>query len=206
MSKEKYLKQGYDFLEEKQYEKALIEFEQAIKYGSATAFNNIAFMHSRGLGGLKKDDIKAFDCYKKGAELGCMLCHCQMGYLFEKGIGTKQNHKEAYNWYKKTHELTCCIEAKYNLAECYLLGKGVQQDIDKANNMFKELHVQLKEQKDPDLLDYMHAKTLLGSMYARGYGIKKDFDKGIEILKKESSKGDFDNAATAELKDLFNQT
>ena len=30
--------------------------------------------------------------------------------------------------------------------------------------------------------------------------------KEIEILKKETNKGDFDNAATAELKDLFNQT
>ena len=93
-----------------------------------------------GIGGNANDGIA---CYKNLYKEGYPSCAYSLAKIYHYGKGSvTKNLAEAAKWYKKAsdegfghHE-----EAKYELALMYLEGKGVQQDQNKAIELFKELY------------------------------------------------------------------
>jgi hypothetical protein len=55
----------------------------------------------------------------------------ELAKRYAKGVGTSQNREMAVYWYVEAAELGH-TEALYKLSMCYLKGKGVAVDIDKA--------------------------------------------------------------------------
>ena len=64
------------------------------------------------------------------------MAACNLGYLYETGVGVEQNWKEAAAWYEKSAEQSY-PRAQYNLAWCYENGKGVEQNIEKALELYR---------------------------------------------------------------------
>ena len=50
--------------------------------------------------GVEKDEIKAFEYYKKSAEKGSLNAQFQLGYFYSKGIGTEIDKVKAFELYK----------------------------------------------------------------------------------------------------------
>ncbi|EXX71852.1 uncharacterized protein OCT59_028772 [Rhizophagus irregularis] len=53
---------------------------------------------------LKKDEVKAFECYKKSADQGFLDAQVELGYCYDKGIGTEVNKTKAFESYKMAAE------------------------------------------------------------------------------------------------------
>ena len=135
---------------------------------NAEAQNVLAFCYIYGLGGLKQNLAIAVELFLKAAKSGNAEAQFCLGYLFENGVGTAQNEKEAFKWYKKSaeqgfadaqnnlgnlyyknntkeaiklYELAAdqgCVQAHNNLGNCYLKGLGVIQNKTIAQNYYKE--------------------------------------------------------------------
>ena len=54
--------------------------------------------------GVKKDEIRAFDYYKKSAEKGYVIAQNTLGYLYQNGQGTEKDLVKAIYWYNKASE------------------------------------------------------------------------------------------------------
>ena len=71
--------------------------------------------------------------YTKAAEQGLSGAQNALGKLY-----TKLNDDEkAVEWFKKAAYLGDSF-GKYNLGACYMVGKGVPQDLDKAKELFTD--------------------------------------------------------------------
>lgn len=80
---------------------------------------------------------KAFELYKKACDVGNLNACTELGFLFEKGIGCRQDHFKAAALFKKSCDggdfLAC-----YNLAINYQSGLGVVQDYSEAHALYKK--------------------------------------------------------------------
>ena len=77
-----------------------------------------------GKNGKTVDYAKAFDLYKKAAELDYLDAQFTLGLMCAQGRGTSQNYSDAYRWYKKAAEQGHSA-AQCNLGNLYFNGKGV---------------------------------------------------------------------------------
>ncbi|CAH0475731.1 unnamed protein product [Peronospora belbahrii] len=78
--------------------------------------------------GTRKNEKKAFELYKKCAEIGIPPAYMNVCNMYTHGIGTKKNEAEALKWLIKAAEAGD-PSAKNRLGEYYWHGKGgVQKD------------------------------------------------------------------------------
>lgn len=77
--------------------------------------------------GIEKDLSKAFELYKKAAELGHVNAQTKLGYCYNYGEGVAQDYNEAVRWYREAAEQGYSA-AQSNLALCYKEGNGVPID------------------------------------------------------------------------------
>ncbi len=52
------------------------------------------------IGGVEKDEIKAFDCYKKLVEKDDVNVQFQLGCCYNEGIGIEVNKEKAFELYR----------------------------------------------------------------------------------------------------------
>lgn len=99
--------------------------------------------------------------------------------------GLEQDSKKAFEWYRKGTKLNDpkCI---YGLAACYQFGDGVEQDKDKAYQLFVKaydslLH-EIEEIKDNPKVQ-VFSKFCLGAYYYFGFGdVKKDYKIAYQLI------------------------
>ena len=85
-----------------------------------------------GLGTLVAQDYKAqFDREKARADKGYAEAQNNVGYLYDAGLGVRQDRQEAVKWYRLAANQGF-DQAQLNLAICYELGDGVRQDYNLA--------------------------------------------------------------------------
>ena len=53
---------------------------------------------------MAKDPAKAADLYRQDAEGGDRVAACNLGYLYETGVGVAQSWADAEKWYRQAHE------------------------------------------------------------------------------------------------------
>jgi hypothetical protein len=111
--------------------KAFKLFKKSAKQGNAIAAVDLGIMYKYGLG-TNLNYNKARKWFKKAALLGNDKATYSLGYLYLKGFGDiDQNYSKAIKWFKKSEYPM----AKYWLGVCYYYGYGVEQNIQKANEL-----------------------------------------------------------------------
>lgn len=119
--------------DEKSYKKAFKLFRKSAKKGNAKAMVDLGLMYKYGTG-CKLNFNKARKWFKKGAELGNNKGAYSLGYIYLKGFGNiGQNYSKAVKWFEKSEYSM----AKYWLGVCYYYGYGVDQNINKANELLE---------------------------------------------------------------------
>jgi TPR repeat protein len=94
-----------------------------------------------------------------------------VGLMYEQGIGTSVNLKEALFWYEKAAKQGNTA-AQYNLGVLYENGKGTEVNFAKANEWYR------KASQQGDGL----AIGNLGMLYIRGDGVKENKVAGLALL------------------------
>jgi hypothetical protein len=77
--------------------------------------------------GAPQDDAKAFELYRRAAELGHAPAQFKLGFMHAAGRGTPQNDAAAAEWYRKAVAQNY-IPAMTNLGVMYMEGRGVTRD------------------------------------------------------------------------------
>lgn len=108
--------------------------------------------------------IEKVERERKAAEQGDASAQAELGFMYYKGRGVRQNYLEAAKWYRKAAEQEL-PEAQLSLGNRYHDGEGVPQDDAEAVKWYKKA----AEQGDPD------AQNNLGAMYANGQGVPQDY-------------------------------
>ena len=112
--------------------------------------------------------------YKKflaAAKEGYADAQFNLGVMYEQGIGTTKNEKEAVIWYNKAAEQGNA-GAQFNLGVLYENGKGTAIDYAKANKWYRKAALQ------GDGL----AIGNLGMLYVRAQGVKENKIAGVALL------------------------
>ncbi|PKC65754.1 kinase-like protein [Rhizophagus irregularis] len=137
--------------------------------------------------GTKKNEIKAFELFKKAAGKGQINNAIkELAYCYKHGIGTRKNEIKAFKLYKAAAKKGW-INAKYSLGRCYYYGIGTEKNEIKAFELFKEAVEK----------GHINAIKDLAYCYNHGIGTKKNEIKVFELYKKAAEKGQID--ATYEL-------
>ena len=90
----------------------------------------------------KKDHDNAIVWYRIAADNGNSNACLQMGYLYDDGLGVKQDYETALRWYQKVMQCTypdpyAVAIAYNNIGYMYQTGRGVKKDLHKAMEFFQ---------------------------------------------------------------------
>jgi len=88
---------------------------------------------------------KAFKIFKPLADNGYASAQTSLGWLYDNGLGRKEDNVEAVKWYQiKSFELTqrsakqAYAPAQYNLGVAYKFGQGVTKSLSKSKYWIKK--------------------------------------------------------------------
>ena len=148
-----------------------------------------------------KNYAAALPPLKAAAEKGHRKAQYRLGRCYDKGHGTKENDKLAFEWYLKAAAQDYA-KAQYEVGKCYKNGEGVEKDRRKAVEWFAKAARH----------DHAEAQLALGKSYMKGKGIAADQKKAkswlnkavsnpkggdevLDELRKEAAEGDEDAKA-----------
>ncbi|KAG2382365.1 hypothetical protein C9374_005567 [Naegleria lovaniensis] len=178
---------------EKDFVKAMQWFLKAADHHHALAESNLGGMYYNGFG-VEKDDEKALAWYQRAASRGYPSAQYYVGTMILKKITSSQPHRTMTMSQKVDALVKEAIqnlenaamqgleEAQFYLADLYLKGKFVKQDVKRAVAMY----TQLAEAGHPS------SQANLGAMYMHGVEnvLPKDREVGAQWLMKAGSSGD----------------
>lgn len=127
----------------------------------------------------RKDDAKAFEWYRRGAELENAACQNNLGVCYRFGRGTMQDFTQAAKYYKLAADAGN-EDATSNYAWCLETGNGVAMDKGEAFRM------QLKLALAGSAIGMYHT----GRMYFDGIGVTKDRQAASDWLQKAAAAGE----------------
>lgn len=143
-------------------------FKEAFDAGREDALIPLGFLYEQ-----LKEYEKAFECYKKGAELKLVNCYNNLGCSYMNGRGTKQNARLAFIYFQKAAN-EGISEGQFNLGCSYEYGRGTPVNKEKAFYWYTKAAKQ----------DNVDAIFNIGMMYYNGDYVVQDFGKAIEQFKK----------------------
>ena len=127
-----------------------------------------------------KEMVSAYDKkdYEKAYELAMSIsdnprAQNYLGYMYDHGLGVKQDYAEAVKWYRKGAE-GGNTSAMGNLGYMYKNGLGVKQDYSEALKWYR------KGAEGGNAT----AMRNLGGMYQNGLGIKQDYAEALKWYRK----------------------
>jgi TPR repeat protein len=124
--------------------------------GDPTALFELGKAYASG-NGVVRDERKAFDCYRKSAELGNAKAQNNLGRIYFNGWGVEKDEGEAIRWFRRSAEQGASL-AQYTLGCMLADGKGAPKDIAGAVHWFKKSADQ----------GYADAQFRLGHLYETG--------------------------------------
>lgn len=120
---------------EKNYLEAIEWYKKGIEKTLDWAYYNLANCYYYG-NGVRKDELKALDLYKKAYDLGDSASGSAINMLGVIAYN-RRDYKHAVTFYKRGTEKDYNW-AYYNLAECYYNGYGVKKDKNKAYELYRK--------------------------------------------------------------------
>ena len=162
------------------------------------SINDAEYLYNRGLRyrygyAFERDPQKAFECFKKSAELECAKAQYELGVIYAEGFGVERNDVEAARWFTKAAEHGC-EDALYALGMCYLQAKGEKRDLFKAYNMFKRASI-LGNKKAEKTIHCVDDTFAIPQRYSLRRGpipyeeFKKLFNQGSPLIYRETNLG-----------------
>jgi TPR repeat protein len=125
-----------------------------------------------GIAAYQANDLPlAYNEFLAAAREGHADSQFNLALMYEQGIGTAKDEKEAVVWYGKSAAQGNAA-AQFNLGVLYENGRGTEIDFAKANAWYRKASVQ------GDAL----AIGNLGMLYVRGDGVKENKVAGLALL------------------------
>ena len=138
--------------------------------GYAMALNELGDMYEEGVF-LGKNLVKAAECYQQGINIcGDPSSYCNLGLLYENGLGVEQDAVNAFQLYSKA-AAQGSGRGKLMVANCYIEGIGVEENIIEAIRWLQDAA------NSGNLLAHYN----LGVIYENGgNGVPRDRKKAIK--------------------------
>jgi TPR repeat protein len=121
---------------------------------------------------------EAIEWWTESSKQGNYTAQLNLGVMYEKGRGVKQDYKIAVEWYRKAANQGY-YKAQNNLGTMYFKGKGVKQDFKIAVEWYR---------KAANQGDY-YSQDNLGSMYFKGTGVNQDYSTAFKWYQKAANQG-----------------
>jgi uncharacterized protein len=112
------------------------------------------------------------------ARIGDEHAQNQLGVMYYRGEGVRQDYAEAARWYRKAAEQGNVV-SQVNLADLYRDGKGVPQDYAEAARWYRKA----AEQGDT------HAQVNLADLYRDGKGVPQDYAEAVRWFSRPAEQG-----------------
>ena len=165
---------------DKDYEKAIAEYQKGIDMGSSEAMLKMGYFYAE----IKepRDDAEAVKWYMKSINAGNKVAMSNMGVHYENGRGVEKDYQEAAKFFRMADE-EGYIYATYFLDRLYYHGylsdDQKTPDYEKAYKYYKKA------------ADAGNAKALneIGVMYINGYFVEKNVETGKEYYQKAVNGG-----------------
>ena len=191
----------FDF--EEKHEKAALCLTKAAELGDVLAKFYLAERYEKGKG-VPQDYLKAAELYMAVSNCNDYLVsydyHPQgcaeyaLGTFYERGLLPDSTMEKAVEWYLRAQD-DGSDEADYKLVECYLMGKGVEQNYDMAAEKLYSAHYwsnghDVRSFAFAKALDgktethQLHICKILAECYLKGIGTDKDEEKAHEYHSK----------------------
>lgn len=77
----------------------MVLYAQAAARDYMPALTNLGYCYAHGIG-VARDDSKAVECFRKGAENGFPRAQFLLGEAYSRGLGVEQSDEEAARWYQ----------------------------------------------------------------------------------------------------------
>ena len=118
--------------------------QQRLEIDSASS--NLSVTGDEGFDAYNRGDYKtAFNVWKKQAENGDEVAQCNLGSMYQHGLGVKEDAYQAYSWYRKS-AINSNSDCQYNLGLVYLNGYGAEKNTKEAVKWF----IKAAQQGDQD--------------------------------------------------------
>ena len=125
-----------------------------------------------------KDNAKAMDCFREGAERGDVAAMRYLGVMYDEGRGVDRDDVEAMRWYRQAAELDD-TQAIRLLGVMYSKGQGVEKDEAKAADYYR----QAAERGDAA------ATYNLGVVHQAGRGVEKNPVEAVQWYRRAANLG-----------------
>lgn len=147
------------------YKMALPEVIKAADQGSAFWSYRLAICYYEGYGTTQNEDL-GLRYYKTAANSNFVAAQYWLAKKFEQ----KKNYADAMIWYRKA-AASGNLDAKYEIAMIYYVGRGVKEDNELAYSWFKEAS------------DGGHIMSTgyLGRMHDKGEYVETDWDEAFKL-------------------------
>lgn len=147
-------------------------------HGNALGLFGLAEKYSKGAPGLPADKAKAFELFKKSAELGYMPAQYNVALMYAEGEGVAHNEAEAVRWYLKAANQGDA-DALFSLGRHYETGRGVAKDPLTASMWYEKA-------ADKGLAA---AQYNLARLYDNGTGVDMDKTRALALYTQAASQG-----------------
>lgn len=152
---------------------AFVSFARSALLLNPFAFNSLGFFYEEGEEvGIRKDLLISRKLYEISAHMGYFWAQANLGYCFQRGIGTNVSFEKSYYWYKRA-AIQGLSRAEHNLGNIFLQGLGIERDV------FRALEYYFRASAKANVYAY-HS---LASCYQNGDGVLKNEDKAIDYYK-----------------------
>ena len=127
----------------KHYEKSIKLYKEAIECGNSYAMNGLGYMLEYGYG-IEQNIPLAIELYTQSSDNDCLYGSFNLGLLYKKGfkndkITIKTDYAKAFELFQKAHD-DGFKDATRSLANMYLKGHYVKQDLSKAAELLLEIN------------------------------------------------------------------
>ena len=123
------------------YEVAVSLYSKAAKQGVAEAQYQLGECYYKGLGISQNYEI-AILWYEKSAKYpyswAQWMAQCRLGECYYEGKGVNSDYDKAAKYFMMANEHDYYGAAAFYLSKCYRFGRGVPQDVAKADSLQKE--------------------------------------------------------------------
>ncbi|MDC5392139.1 sel1 repeat family protein [Acinetobacter baumannii] len=116
--------------------KAMEIFLEGMGKNDAESINQLGIIYKDCID-TSVDNTKALSLLKQAANLGSNSAQFNLGIMYFKGQGVKQDFIEARKWFERAYKTGGNINAAYTLAGMYYEGRGGSKDIEKALNLYQ---------------------------------------------------------------------
>lgn len=162
---------AFDYYEDEEQKPKL--YEIAAEGGDVLAMHNVAYELE------KTDPQKAFELYKKAADLNEPYGIYAVAKCYEDGLGVEKDDKLYFKYLKKAAELKIA-DAITDLGACYGKGIGTTKNIKKAMNLYLKAAI----------LGDSLALSNIAWLYETGTGVEKDIDLAYHLYKSAADNGE----------------